>query len=54
MENTLREHMLGKVQHQATDLELTGGWTLMKTQHLEMLLQWVTFKIQSREAGKKM
>lgn len=29
MENTLKEHMLGKALHQATSLELTGGWTVM-------------------------
>lgn len=54
MENTLREHMLGKALLQATSLELTGGWTLMKNQCLEMMLQWVTLKIGSRGIGKKM
>lgn len=46
------EHMLEKDLHKATSLDVTCWWALME-KHLEMLLQWVTFLIESRQVGKK-
>lgn len=46
------EHMLEKDLHKATGVDVTCWWALME-KHLEMLLQWVTFLIESRQVGKK-